>query len=216
MYNVMIRAAYPNELLHSGIKGQKWGVRRFQNPDGSLTPEGKKRYRNALTKRKNLESRATMSAMIYVDRKRRLEKQALKYKKLKEQGLDTTKAKAKLENARKAEKYWRSHSAEVRKELEKHVSSMTNTYKNKKIKDVPYANTAYGKQVAGRVLNKKDFGMSAVESAIITAVLLPTVGMVGVSVPSSRLKAATYASKQERAQGIQSPAWTSPKKLKRS
>ena len=31
-----------NELEHHGIKGQKWGVRRFQNPDGSLTIEGKK------------------------------------------------------------------------------------------------------------------------------------------------------------------------------
>ena len=34
----------PNELYHHGIKGQKWGIRRFQNPDGSLTPSGKKRY----------------------------------------------------------------------------------------------------------------------------------------------------------------------------
>lgn len=31
-------------LAHHGIKGQKWGIRRYQNPDGSLTPEGKKRY----------------------------------------------------------------------------------------------------------------------------------------------------------------------------
>lgn len=29
------------ELSHHGIKGQRWGVRRYQNPDGSLTPEGK-------------------------------------------------------------------------------------------------------------------------------------------------------------------------------
>ncbi len=29
-------------LMHHGIKGQKWGVRRFQNPDGTLTPAGKK------------------------------------------------------------------------------------------------------------------------------------------------------------------------------
>ena len=33
-----------SELYHHGIKGQKWGIRRYQNPDGSLTPEGAKRY----------------------------------------------------------------------------------------------------------------------------------------------------------------------------
>ena len=31
-------------IAHHGIKGQKWGVRRFQNEDGSLTPEGRKHY----------------------------------------------------------------------------------------------------------------------------------------------------------------------------
>lgn len=31
-------------LCHYGIKGQRWGVRRFQDEDGSLTPAGKKRY----------------------------------------------------------------------------------------------------------------------------------------------------------------------------
>lgn len=31
-------------LVHHGIKGQKWGVRRFQNPDGSLTSAGQERY----------------------------------------------------------------------------------------------------------------------------------------------------------------------------
>lgn len=32
------------ELYHYGTKGMKWGVRRYQNSDGSLTPAGKKRY----------------------------------------------------------------------------------------------------------------------------------------------------------------------------
>lgn len=36
-------------LEHHGIKGQKWGVRRFQNPDGTLTKEGKKRYSGKTT-----------------------------------------------------------------------------------------------------------------------------------------------------------------------
>lgn len=31
-------------LTHFGIKGMKWGIRRYQNKDGSLTPAGKERY----------------------------------------------------------------------------------------------------------------------------------------------------------------------------
>lgn len=33
-----------NHLVHYGIQGQKWGIRRFQNEDGTLTEEGKRRY----------------------------------------------------------------------------------------------------------------------------------------------------------------------------
>lgn len=43
-----------NEMYHHGVKGQKWGIRRYQNKDGSLTPEGKKRlskeYQNYIGK----------------------------------------------------------------------------------------------------------------------------------------------------------------------
>ena len=36
------------ELRHHGIKGQKWGVRRYQNKDGSLTADGRKRYADSI------------------------------------------------------------------------------------------------------------------------------------------------------------------------
>ena len=39
-----------NTLEHHGILGQKWGIRRFQNPDGSLTEEGKIRYHKTYQK----------------------------------------------------------------------------------------------------------------------------------------------------------------------
>lgn len=79
---------YKNSLCHHGIQGQRWGVRRFQNPDGSLTPEGKARYN------KNLET-----AKQHIDDAQELRKQLKEYeeggKDLKENG------------------YWSDHYAEL-------------------------------------------------------------------------------------------------------
>ena len=46
----MYKLVLNNELYHHGIKGQKWGVRRYQNEDGSLTNSGKKHYKKMLDK----------------------------------------------------------------------------------------------------------------------------------------------------------------------
>lgn len=42
-------------LAHHGVKGQKWGVRRYQNFDGTLTSDGKKRYRDNSNSNKELK-----------------------------------------------------------------------------------------------------------------------------------------------------------------
>lgn len=46
MDEMTVADKYSQELYHHGVVGMKWGVRRYQNKDGSLTNAGKKRYRS--------------------------------------------------------------------------------------------------------------------------------------------------------------------------
>lgn len=96
------------ELFHYGIKGQKWGVRRFQNPDGSLTAAGQQRYgvqgeraaEKALRKgassetasaygkavsKRNAQFGKANSSRNYVDEYKQLGKDRKEVKRLKEQ-----------------------------------------------------------------------------------------------------------------------------------
>ena len=58
-----------NELYHYGVSGQKWGVRRYQNSDGSYTSEGKKRYKKKQLVKKyagliSLRSRVSLTVLL--------------------------------------------------------------------------------------------------------------------------------------------------------
>lgn len=50
---------FDDELTHHGTKGQKWGIRRYQNKDGSLTPEGRRRYSKDADKYERKASKTT-------------------------------------------------------------------------------------------------------------------------------------------------------------
>ena len=54
-----------SELYHWGIKGMKWGVRRYQNVDGTLTAAGKKRYSDAELSSKNTTNGKTGNVKRY-------------------------------------------------------------------------------------------------------------------------------------------------------
>lgn len=51
----------PNELCHHGVKGMKWGVRRYQNSDGSLTAAGRKHAKENPTKGWSKDAKAAYS-----------------------------------------------------------------------------------------------------------------------------------------------------------
>lgn len=60
-------------LVHHGIKGQRWGIRRFQNADGSLTKAGEKRYRQRQQDTKKYESENISYKQDLAKRKNELE-----------------------------------------------------------------------------------------------------------------------------------------------
>lgn len=52
-----------NELYHHGIKGQRWGIRRYQNPDGSLIAAGRRKQAKTQAKAIQKETKARVKAI---------------------------------------------------------------------------------------------------------------------------------------------------------
>lgn len=81
---MIVRRIQNDELYHHGVKGQRWGVRRYQNPDGSLTDVGRKHIKKDA---KKLSKKDTI---------KRIHEEDAFYKKY---GLDTISKNAKREKS---------------------------------------------------------------------------------------------------------------------
>lgn len=82
-----------NELAHVGVKGMRWGQRRYQNKDGSLTPEGKLRYQ----KKKDKALKKAQKKDLKAQKKAR--KEEVSEERSKEAVLKSRSAKKLYENA---------------------------------------------------------------------------------------------------------------------
>lgn len=83
-----------NFIEHHGILNMKWGRRRFQNPDGTLTPEGKIRY--SREKRRQAAKNLKKARKVREANKKKEMKLAKKKAKIVEKGLDEVKKNSKL------------------------------------------------------------------------------------------------------------------------
>ena len=133
-----------NQLKHWGVMGMKWGRRRYQNPDGSLTPEGKRRY---------AYKQMSLSEKIAYKKKYKAQKAAL------EKAREARKAKQEFEAEKK--KVLESGNAE---DILKFKSKLTSDEINKALDRLDADNKASDRLAEAVKKGKKNVGDSAGKS----------------------------------------------------
>ena len=157
---------YSDELCHYGIRGMRWGIRRYQNPDGTLTEAGRKRIsklhdsnsrligrRDKLTKRMEFQTRKYANSISKANQK-------AAELRVKEYGLFTTKTRAdKLEykasklEARAAQKAMRIDRTKARiAKIDALVSK-----NNRKISELNSAEISKGKAYTEKMTKAYDY-----------------------------------------------------------
>lgn len=171
---IAITRTNDKELQHHGIKGQRWGQRRYQNKDGSLTPAGQKRYNKEMEKLKADKAKLRSEKKVAAERKKtqdKLDKLEAEKKKVAEQRKALKEGDKKKDDVseetpeQKRERLLKSVDA---KELYKNKELLTDAEINARINRIDLENKLQGRIVEERKQTGLDYMNEKMQSAAKT------------------------------------------------
>lgn len=159
---------YTEYLYHSGIQGMKWGVRRFQNPDGTWTEAGKARYghhpSSSIRGEENYRPKGAMTDGITKESSRRDAERRKKLGAREEQSYDIRKARKEAKKRIKEDAKNRHTMSD--EELDEKIKRLK---KEKELKDLTDKDVNEGKAYTKELL--KDVGKRTVPAIATVGVL---------------------------------------------
>ena len=195
---------YKNEhLAHYGIKGQKWGLRRFQNSDGTLTSEGKVRYGSGIDKEAKKEikkeykadnkaafekgKKATVSGIAsrYSDKKLA----AARYKSDKDP--TNEKKRRELEIREETDRRLKADNERAVSDMKKHYDSLVSKYGKDAVKDIKVNKKGH---ISENVNDTSDYvgALGITLAGLGAAALGAPVAMIGVTASPGSLGQQQY------------------------
>ena len=166
-----------DELMHYGIKGQKWGIRRYQNEDGSLTSAGRKKYRQEIKAENKKAFEYGRDATIAANAATYARNQQIKSRKKLDKALakdpemlkKSTQKKYKRSLADiKSEKEMEKYAKKTEARAKKHCDSLIKKYGSENVKALNYDNYKTKDGKVTQRLNEQVITGKEIVKAILT------------------------------------------------